>query len=538
MKTKSPMIPAVLGGLFLALALLPGQDKLRESVTVTAVEIPVRVFDKTGFVGGLTREDFEIFEGGVRQDISGFEFVSRSILPLSTELPPGVTRVPRQRNFILVFNVYSFTQQIKDAVGYFFDKIYNPGDRLIIIVNEGLLKAKPDESGERLRSRLYAVLDTVQKESKRELDLTFRFLDKRAENLELALNGDPSSDYPMDFVDNNDNERDINNRRVDPFLPTNAFFQDYKRAWDEYRRRRLGVNLDLYKTIAKRFGKLEGDKWAICFQQRDLFPKLKASGRLEQTIQEKVDSELGTDPRATLIETQRHEIELSFDTSDNYPRERIRELFTQANITFHVLLMKAVGVQEGYLSQDIDVGEVRADYENTLREISRETGGTSAYSNNVLESLKAAAARMDQYYLIVYQPKKGIVEPGKKIEVRVRKKDVNVISLKERTTAKPEGIMIFDFMPGPRSIVFHLKDYARPPSEWNMKGRAIVKVAVFDESSAKVFSKETALDLKADNVRISLEMGSIVPGVHFVVIEAYDIISGEKAVFSQSVRFE
>ena len=68
-------------------AFLLGQDKPRESVTVTAVEIPVRVFDGKGFVSGLTKDDFEVYENGVKQDITGFEAVSRSILPASVEMP-------------------------------------------------------------------------------------------------------------------------------------------------------------------------------------------------------------------------------------------------------------------------------------------------------------------------------------------------------------------------------------------------------------------------------------------------------------------
>ena len=261
---------ALAGGM-LAASLFYAQDKPKETVTVTAVEVPVRVFDDKGFVAGLTKEDFEISEGGIRQDISGFEAVSRSILPLPVEPPEPVLRAPRRRNFILIFNVYALTSQIREAIGYFFERVYNPGDRLVVVINEGLLRAKPDETGEEVLGRLTTVLSEVEKDTRRELEKTFRYLEKRAHNLELALQGDPSSDFPMDFTPDLDNDPTNDRQAIDPFVPATAFFNDYKRTWDDYRKRRLSVNLDLYKTITNRFSKLEGDKWAICFQQRDLF---------------------------------------------------------------------------------------------------------------------------------------------------------------------------------------------------------------------------------------------------------------------------
>ncbi len=51
---------------------VPGQEKLQEEVTVTALEVPVRVIHKGQVVKDLTKEDFEIFENGVKQEITAF----------------------------------------------------------------------------------------------------------------------------------------------------------------------------------------------------------------------------------------------------------------------------------------------------------------------------------------------------------------------------------------------------------------------------------------------------------------------------------
>ena len=516
-------IPVAFLGFILALPVLSGQDKPQESVTVTAVEIPVRVFDGNGFVSGLTKDDFEVYENGIRQDISGFEAVSRSILPSSDTLPEPIPKLPRKRNFILIFNVFAYSDQIGEAIDFFFKNVFRPGDRLVTLVNEGLVQLKGEGSGEDIAARLKELLLKVKKERGQELAKIFLFLEKRAENLDLALRGDATSDY---FVADGD-----------VMASTKLFNDDYRRTWGDYRSRRLDVNLELYKSIADKMGKLDGDKWAICFQQRDIFPKIKHGGRLDEDMRGAVSGQIGSDPRADLIQAQMDEIDRSLDVSDNFPGDKIRELFTQANITFHVLIMKAVASQARE-SEDMDVREVRADYEDTLRRISRATGGLTAFSNDVLETLKEASAKPDQYYLLVYQPKKGLTSPENKIEVRVLRKNVDIVSLKSRTPVKAEGITIFDFEAGPKSIAFRLKNYARAPLEWKERGRAAIKVTIFDDQSAKAFFKETTLDLVAETIRLSLDLNAPPPGSYFVVIEAYDVVSGEKAVFSSSIVLE
>ncbi|MBP1768550.1 MAG: hypothetical protein H6P98_2665, partial [Candidatus Aminicenantes bacterium] len=270
---------------------------------------------------------------------------------------------------------------------------------------------------------------------------------------------------------------------------------------------------------------------------RPVFPQIKTSGRLAENLHIAIDSSVGANPAYDAVRARQQELETSFDINNNFPGDKIRELFTQANITFHALLMKAAATRAGFFSEDLDVREVQAQFEDTLRKISRATGGLTVFSNEVLESLKQASAKPDQYYLIVYQPEKGLVSPDNKIEVRVRRENVDIVSLKTRTPAKAGGISIFDFESGSHSIAFRLKGYAKAPLEWKEQGRATINVTLFDDQSAKVFSKETTLDLVADTIRVALDLPSLASGDHFVLIEAYDVVSGEKTVFSQAVRF-
>ncbi len=65
--------------LILFLGYTQEQGKLKEEVTVTAVEVPVRVLAHGSPVKNLTRDDFEVYENGVRQTITDFEVHSKTI---------------------------------------------------------------------------------------------------------------------------------------------------------------------------------------------------------------------------------------------------------------------------------------------------------------------------------------------------------------------------------------------------------------------------------------------------------------------------
>ncbi|HEX3583507.1 MAG TPA: VWA domain-containing protein [Thermoanaerobaculia bacterium] len=83
--------------------------QVRESITVSYVEVPVTVVDRSGNpIRGLTSGNFEILDEGKKRPISGFEavdFASREKLPMgSSPKLPGLTPAAR-RNFLLVFDL-------------------------------------------------------------------------------------------------------------------------------------------------------------------------------------------------------------------------------------------------------------------------------------------------------------------------------------------------------------------------------------------------------------------------------------------------
>ncbi len=507
--------------LLVSVGVLSPQNKPRESVVVTAVEVPVRVFDSKGFIAGLTKEDFEVYENGLKQEITGFEAVSRTIAPAAVAFPGLLPGTPRPRNFVLIFNVFDYTDQVGEAIDYFFKTIFTPNDRMIVLVEDKVFDTQPGQNIDALVSRIKDSLIKYKKISGFEISRSFHSLEGRAENLVAALSGNEVTDYPTQ----------------DLFQAISQFCEEYKRTWGDYRRRLLDVNLDLYRAVIRKLERWDGEKWAICFQQRDLFPRLRSQGRLDTEIRNFLGLQVEPLPqtRARIAQTQLDELQRSFDITTLLPADQIRALFAEANITFHLLLMKSLSRPASNWSQDLELRDVNGDYEDVLRRISRSTGGLTAFSNMVLETLKEAAVKEDKYYLLVYQPQDKGGEKERTIEVRVRREGVDVVSLKKFVGVKPPAIAISGLEYRPKTIAFTIGNYIRISKNGKDLGRAAVKITIFDDKSTKVFEEMKTLELVQEKIHISLNLQKLQAGDHFVIIEAVDILSGAKDVLSGAV---
>jgi hypothetical protein len=112
------------------------QNKLQEEVTVLAVEVPVRVLQKGRAVRNLTREDFEIFENGIKQEITAFEVVSRKISTPREVSTEELKIPPKKRLFLLIFNIFDYTKNVGDGIDCFFEKIFDEAKTLNLIKEE------------------------------------------------------------------------------------------------------------------------------------------------------------------------------------------------------------------------------------------------------------------------------------------------------------------------------------------------------------------------------------------------------------------
>ncbi len=511
-------------GISLALPALASQDQLHHETIVTAVEVPVRVLRSGEAVKGLTRDDFEVYENGVKQQISGFEIISRKIAGTAKEAAlPTASLPPKPRLFVLIFDIFDYNDAIGEAIDYFFQTVFQPTDQILVMTENRFLIVEMGKNPDDLKAEIKETLKQYKKVSINNLQKAYMDVDEECQRL-LDEISDPATGYQG------------TGGGGDWYQSISRFYEHYSRIWTTYRDRFLVPDLAMFQALLKRIKPVQADKWAICFQQRELFPELKSQGRLERRINEMLDFNI--DPvgqaLAELVRRQQRRLHELLAVSKTFPAEQLKNLFLEAGVTFHLILMKVTKITQ---SQDLDLQEVAEDYEDCFRNISRSTGGYLTFSNKVLDALKNAAETEDYHYLLAYQSRAPLDERGKNIEVKVRPAGVQVYSLKHFQKLGERAITIAAVQTERMTLKFELKDYTIMATDKGSQGIAEVKVTLYDDRSEQAFSEAKVLNLREEKTSIVLRLDQLRPGTYFLIIEAWDRITNEKDVQSRIVEF-
>jgi len=522
LKSRGPRFISVVLGISIFIGIgggqLRAQEKPQEEVTVTAVEVPVRVLLKGRPVRDLAKDDFEVYENGVKQAITHIETISRMIAQPSVsvqEAQPAEIPQRKKRIFVLIFDIFDYTDPVGEAVDYFFREIYHSGDRVVVITEDQVLTVSPGETIEKFSGSVKETLLQFKSLSTQSMTKAFRDLNYEIERFVLRGLG-PAAGVTFKFED------------------IYQFYLNYQRIWEAYRNQYLRPDLEFYRSLVQRIRSIEGDKWAICFQQRELFPKIKRASMLESQFRVWIGAQIEPDAqaRALVIQAKQMEMQKSFDLSRVFSPEAMRELFLSADITFHLILLKSARTLQ---DQDWELIEVGEDYEDSLRKISEATGGYLGFSNKAVEALKEAVELEDFHYLLVYQPKEGTGRKERRIEVKVRREGVDVIALKNYVDPVVP-MTISAFQAGEQAIRFALVHYQMTNISGRWRGLAEVKITLFDDRSNKVFEEGKALDLVQKETDISLRFPQLKPGQYFIIIQAVDKVANQTDVYSGMIK--
>lgn len=229
-----------------SLHLIAQQKYPQEDVTVIAVEVPVRVLLKGKAVKDLTKEDFEIYENGKKQEITAFEVASRKIA-ISREVSEDELKIPpKPRLFFLIFNIFDYNEKVGDGIDYFFENVFQPGDRFIVLTEDKLLNI---DIGKTLTEIIAELKETLKQTKVISTGTTVR-----------AYN---ALDYELYRLQNTSLEYG--------YFPYIRFIDNYIRAWKEYKRLNIYPDLRLYKSVLNRIRQIEGDKWRYAFSNASFF---------------------------------------------------------------------------------------------------------------------------------------------------------------------------------------------------------------------------------------------------------------------------
>jgi hypothetical protein len=350
-------------------------EPIVEKVTVTNVEVPVRVLYKRKPVNDLTKEDFTLFEDNKKMEINGF-FVKRKKIKITQspgavqdatdEIPP---LAPPPRTFVMAFNITSYNRYFEAAMDHMFDNILKPTDHVIVFANNTTREYRRLENMSQIKEQ---IIDDLKKESKKArvrllqyinlLDTYLKVSDIKKIIREMTgESGGSTSENPI--------------RRAARVLV--SLLQKYVRTWDQYKKQYLVPRVDRFYYFARYLEKVKTEKFVLNFYQFEFFPKLRFGSEIMLGIRN-VSSILTNADDGVLV-SQGHminkllnQLQNDYDLNKGFPNEEISKLFYKVDATFHSFFLRA---QNPAVLEDFDYRTLSSDLENVLKGITDLTGG-------------------------------------------------------------------------------------------------------------------------------------------------------------------
>lgn len=490
--------------------MLISQEKLetiREQVDVVNIEVPIRVFDRGKPVMNLTREDFKIYEAKEEQTINGFYIIKRKIkVPAGKSLP--------SRYFALVFNINEYSQQLRDGVDYLFKNMLRQNDQLMILSSQKTLFFADLFDKDNARSKIDRLLKEQSKASRIRTEDTLNKLKN------ITIPGIEAD------------ERAFNYMKV------------YFDIWQDYKKKYLQPNIDRYYNFAQKLKKIQREKWVINFFQAETFPHL---GRDQK---EKIDKIINTmnlisgkhASYSNLLHRLITRLEKELNAAKDFPAEGVGQLFYGVGATFHSIIIPTIRpvtfqFSDGFEQRSFEEKHVSTDFENTLRQITKKTGGTLIFSKNLQAALSTIEEKEDICYYLTYVPKDP-KEVGK-ITVKVNRKghdivyDNNIKSyyMSNYLNRKKEDTPViqlqkYEFTDKTLNLV--IGRYSMKNRQNAESGQIDIRVRIKDGKSVVLFDENKVLTPQNSTTSVSLPFKWLAKGKYDIIIDVRDLVTGSE----------
>jgi len=375
-------------------------QEIQEKATAINIEVPVRVFKGKQIIDDLTIDDFEVFEDGKIQKIEAVYLIQeRKVRRQEWQVNREESEKPffpqaKKRNFVLIFEMMRYSQNVGDGVDYFVKNIIMPGDSLILITPMERYNFDTGFPSDIPREKISDGLKTRIRTDIFKGNTEYRNLTKELQ--------------------------EIRNMEVDPELQDSIEFT-YAEVLEKLRTLSC-LKEDRLIGFAESLKKIEGQKHVLLFFQRRLIPTW---GRFTSA------HVLDHNPSYT------HRIFDFYTPRELFNMDKVKGTFADSEISLHFIYvterprgssdwMEFNPAAEG--KEKVDWQDGTMDFFDAFKEIASATGGISESSANVNSSLKKAAQATENYYLLYYTPENFVADGKfKKIEVKVKGKKYRVI---------------------------------------------------------------------------------------------------------------
>jgi hypothetical protein len=508
----------VLLGMFLSPSPLPlhGQEheKILEKVIVENIEVPVRVFQGKQPVGGLTKQDFQLFLNGKRKEINGFYEVRKKLADNlsrdSGSSPAAQSNIP-PRLFVVIFNLSSITRDLTSQLDMLFDRIIRPNDRLMVLTNRFFISEWEVINKEEAKSKIKEVLDKEIHQLKMELPGFETELRASAATLKSQL-AMPEPNIVGAFQE---------------------FFFSYRFILEDIKDQYLRIPVDQYIKIAEYLKSQEADKWVINFYQVGRLPLPDKTGEIQRTIDLILDS--GPIENKETLQQLYYDVILKIQTIDTLFINDIAKAFLNSGATVHTQLLLPLS---RYLSEDFRYETISTESASIMTELSRLTGGSFLTSNRTEKFIKDITTREDIHYVLTYAPNTGKKRKKPKLTVKVKNKNYRVTydnqqrlksfdDMVERLTRNIKDLEIESLSCNHDLMTFKLKNIQVVQYEEEKFWAVEARIKVLDQRSRLIngFKKVFKGTRIAGEGTIRVKLPSLGKGRYYIVVEVKDLFS-------------
>ncbi|MCP4156918.1 MAG: hypothetical protein GY757_54905, partial [bacterium] len=500
------------------------QERIVEQVSVTNVEVPVRVLYKGKPATGLTADDFEIYENKKKMKIHAF-FEKKKTIKLDVEDGESTTQTVYSvipRTYVLVFSITDYNNYLAEAVDHLFEKIVRENDRLLIFANN-----------------LTFDFPNLKDKAKVKADLT-KGLKSESRKARLRL---------LNYIKRVETYLNVHDFRVkvskfdEPADKLIAFLRKFLITWNEYKKRYLTPKVDRFYYFSRYLEKIKGEKWVLNFYQFELFPRIRPGSRTMDKIRD-IATELSNSDNAAnvaqgrLMSTILNQVEVDVNVNKSFPTEEISKLFFKVDATFHSFFIRT---QNKQFMNDLEYNEVSSDIEKTLKAITDVTGGRSITSNNLVQSLNTVREVEDVYYVLTYVPLNPHKKPGQ-IKVKCKKGRkyktfydnnfradyINDYLQKLESQLKTPDIAIDNFSFKRKILAFTVGSYLMKKTEAGTIGSIKVRIRLFDKDNKSLFDNSKHLTAQKNELKLNLPFfKKLGKGEYNLILDAQDLFTGK-----------
>jgi VWFA-related protein len=374
----------------------PTKTPVRERAEVVLVEVPVRVVDRDGKpIRGLTRNDFELFDEGKRQEIVGFDAID--LAQKGREAPAATEPIhpAARRHFLILFDL-TFAR---------------PG---AVIAAQRAAKQLVLNG---MSNRDFAAVATFSAENGVRLLVTFSSdhvqLARAIDTLGITVTEDMSKD-PLAFAFDISTigargqgiaEKESRAAMLVDTLQTLA--QLSKARFDEYARGRVGQLMQSFASLARTLDAVQGRKDVI-YLSEGFESRLLVGTR--DTDQE----------RDWIVSGEQWKVDQEKRFGNTHLRQQVNfmtDLFRRSDCVIHAVDIAGLVTESDTAST---VARVRG--ENALFEIANGTGGEVLRNDNDFRAqLERLMTRTSLVYVLAFRPQRtGGEDRFHEIKVKVR----------------------------------------------------------------------------------------------------------------------